>query len=106
MTSSRWRTKKSYCFVRAVCSVTIATRGAVVRPRHDQQVEVFICLDQPVNDLHRRRRIDIRIHLTDNQQQLTLQTMRVIDIRRELRLNLIFRTYSFTPRDSLRYQKR
>jgi len=52
----------------------------VVRTRDHQQIEILVRLDQAVYDLHRRRRIDIGIHLPDNQQQLTLQSMSVVNI--------------------------
>ena len=60
----------------------VAAAGGMVRARHHQQIEVLVVLDQLVHDLHRRRGIDVRIELADDEQQIALQPVRVVDVRR------------------------
>ena len=46
-----------------------------------QQIERLVGLDQRVDQLHRRRRIDVRVVLPDDEQQLSLQLARVLHVR-------------------------
>ena len=69
-------------FVIAIRCVPITARGAVVRAGHNEQVEVFVVFYQLTHHLHRRRRVDIRIHFPNDEQQIALQTIGVINIRR------------------------
>ena len=42
--------------------------------RNHQKVEVLVRLHKRIDDLHRRRRIDVRIQLADDQEELARQT--------------------------------
>ena len=53
-------------FVIAVGRVAVAAARAVIGPGNHEQIEVLVVLQQLMNYLHRRRRIDVRIHLADN----------------------------------------
>src|SRR5262245_60205757 len=60
-----------------------AVRAAVrvTRARNHEQVEHLVRLDERVHHLERRGRIDIRVELTDHEQQVALQLVRVVDVR-------------------------
>ena len=47
-----------------------AAAGAVAAAGDDEQVEVLVRLDQGVDHLHRRGRVDVVVELADGQQQL------------------------------------
>ena len=43
--------------------------------RHDQEVKIFVRLDQRVHHLHGRGGIDIAVKFADDQEQFSLQPM-------------------------------
>src|SRR4029079_5093936 len=51
---------------------------------HDGQVEVLFRLNERVDDLIARRRIDVRVELADDEHQVALQVLRVNRVRRRL----------------------
>ena len=55
---------------------------SVVLPGNVQHVEVLVRLDERVDHLQGRRRIDIGVHLPDDDQSFALQTVGVVDVRR------------------------
>ena len=60
--------------------VTISSAGRVACPRNYLQIELFVGLDQSVDHLHRRSRINVRIQFAKYQQQLALQFVGVVHV--------------------------
>ena len=54
---------------------------AVARARNDEQLEVLVVFDQLVDDLERRRGVDVLIHLADHELDLALQPVGIVDVR-------------------------
>ena len=67
---------------RCACELPYGPPFGVVGARNHEQIEGLVGFDQRVHDLHRRRRIDVRVQLTDDEQQIALQLRRVVDVRR------------------------
>src|SRR5262245_40075383 len=62
--------------------LTIGASRSVPASGNEEQVELFVGFDQRVDHLPGRRRVYVRVHLRDDEQQLSLQTVRVIHIGR------------------------
>src|SRR6185312_1806820 len=62
--------------------LAVSAARSMTSARYDQQVEVLLRLYQRIDDLHRRRWIHVRIHLTNDEQQLALQSVRVVHVGR------------------------
>ena len=54
----------------------------VVGVGDDEQLEIFVGLDQRIDQPHRRLRRDVRVHLADDQEQLALEPVGVVDVGR------------------------
>ena len=50
-------------------------RHTVTRARHHQQIKILVRLDEGVDDLHGRCRIDVGVHLADEQHQTVLSEL-------------------------------
>src|SRR5262249_13534574 len=66
-----------------IVALALPVRAAVcvVRAWYYQQIERLVRLDQRIDDLQGRRGIDVRIELANDEQQVTLQLRRVVDVR-------------------------
>jgi len=53
---------------------------AMTAARYDQQIEIFVRLDERIDDLHRRGGIHVPVQLRDGQQQFALQVVGLRDV--------------------------
>src|SRR5688572_10482653 len=66
----------------AVLRERAAASGIVFGAGNHQEVEILVCFEQRADDLQRGRGIDVGVELANDQQNLPLQLVRMLDVRR------------------------